>query len=189
MSLKDLTYEKHREAETQPFIKILFSGRIDPDYYATFLHNQHPIYEFLEVHAMLHGLLDGLPDIRRAQKIHADYMELWGEDRPHAPILPVVKDYLDYIKQLHETNPQALFAHIYVRHMGDLAGGQMIAKRIPGKGTMYQFEDAEALKAAIRERLTDDMADEANRCFDFAIRMFQEMMTLDMNKQMAAPNE
>lgn len=188
MSLKDLTYEKHKEAETQPFIKVLFSGRIDPRFYATFLHNQHPVYEFLEVNAMLHGLLDGLVDIRRAPKINADYLELWTEEQ-HAPTLPVVKDYLDYIKNLSETNPQALFAHIYVRHMGDLAGGQMIAKKVPGKGTMYQFEDVDSLKAAIRERLSDDMAEEANRCFDFAIRMFQEMMTLDMNKQMAAPNE
>lgn len=188
MSLKELTYEKHKEAETQPFIKVLFSGRIDPQFYATFLHNQHPVYEFLEVCAMRHGLLDGLPDVRRAPKINEDYLELWPDEN-HAPALQVVQEYLDYIKHLSDTNPQALFAHVYVRHMGDLAGGQMIAKKVPGEGRMYKFEDADALKSAIRERLSDDMADEANRCFDFAIKMFQQMMELDMNKQMAAANE
>jgi hypothetical protein len=62
--------------------------------------------------------------------------------------------------------------------MGDLAGGQMIAKRVPGSGKYYQFEDPDTLKAAIRERLSDDMADEAKLCFQFAKEFFEEMMTL-----------
>jgi heme oxygenase len=73
-------------------------------------------------------------------------------------------------------------AHIYVRHMGDLAGGQMIAKRVPGAGRLYKFEEPDALKEAIRARINDDLAEEANICFDFAIRMFKELMDLDMPK-------
>ena len=57
MSLKDLTKEHHTNAETQPFVKVLFSGNIDPKLYATYLKNQHPMYEILEVCAMPHGLL------------------------------------------------------------------------------------------------------------------------------------
>jgi len=69
-----------------------------------------------------------------------------------------------------------LFAHIYTRHMGDLSGGQMIRKRVPGEGRLYQFEDPDTLKTAIRSKLDDSMADEAKICFDFATRTFQEMM-------------
>jgi heme oxygenase len=72
--------------------------------------------------------------------------------------------------------PERLMAHIYVRHMGDLAGGQMISKKVPGAGRMYQFEDPEALKIAIRERINDDMADEAKVCFEFATQLFKEML-------------
>ena len=79
-------------------------------------------------------------------------------------------------------DPKKLLAHIYVRHFGDMAGGQMIAKRVPGSGRMYQFENADALKASIREKLTDDMADEAKVCFKFAGELFEEMMTLIPNK-------
>ena len=43
---------------------------------------------------------------------------------------------------------------------------------------MYQFTDPEALKAAIRERLTDDMAEEAKVCFQFATDTFKEMLEL-----------
>lgn len=180
MSLKELTAEKHKSAERQEFVKVLFSGKIDPFFYATFLANQHPIYEILEVCSMQHTLLRGLPDICRSKAIYSDLYELQGDNKPK--ILPVVQEYLDHIIKLSNTNPQLLFAHIYVRHMGDLFGGQMISKKVPGSGKFYQFEEPEALKAAIRERLDDSLADEANVCFDFAIKLFQQLMELDIPK-------
>ena len=69
-----------------------------------------------------------------------------------------------------------LMAHVYVRHMGDLSGGQMIAKRVPGQGRFYKFNKGhDELKEIIRTRLNDNMADEAKLCFDFATKMFQQL--------------
>ena len=63
--------------------------------------------------------------------------------------------------------------------MGDLSGGQMIAKRVPGSGRYYKFkQDDDFLKEHIRSKLNDNMADEAKVCFDFATKMFQQMMEL-----------
>lgn len=177
MSLRDLTKEAHTNAERQEFVKILFSGNINPKLYALFLKNQHPCYEILEVCAMPHGLLTGLPDIRRAPAILNDFKELWDESDGEPEILPVVKEYIDHIMSI-QNDPKKLMAHLYVRHMGDLAGGQMISKKVPGAGRMYQFEDPEALKLAIREKISDDMADEAIVCFKFATQMFKEMLEL-----------
>ncbi len=176
MSLRELTKEAHNNAERQEFVKILFSGKINPQLYAAYLKNQHPQYEILEVCSMPLGLLNGLPDIRRAPAILEDFVELHDE-KNEVPILPVVNEYIKYILSIKD-DPKRLMAHVYVRHMGDLAGGQMIAKRVPGKGKYYQFQDPEALKVAIRERIDDSMADEAKVCFEFATRFFQEMMTL-----------
>jgi heme oxygenase len=177
MSLRDLTHDAHKNAETQPFVKVLFSGKINPKLYATFLKNQHPCYEILEVCAMPHQLLHGLPDIRRAPSILADFQELWSEADGDPQMLPTTDQYIKYILSIKD-QPERLMAHIYVRHMGDLAGGQMIAKRVPGSGRMYQFENPDALKAAIRERINDDMAEEAKVCFQFAADMFKDMMEL-----------
>jgi heme oxygenase len=178
MSLKDLVWDAHKKAETQPFVKILFSGKINPKLYATFLKNQHPCYEILEVCAMPLQVLHGLPDVRRAPAILEDFIELWGADNTDEPqMLPVVDAYIKHILSIRD-DPKKLMAHLYVRHMGDLAGGQMISKRVPGSGKLYQFQDPEALKTAIRERLSDDMADEAIVCFGFAEQMFKEMMEL-----------
>jgi heme oxygenase len=178
MSLRDLTKEAHTNAERQEFVKILFSGKIDPKLYATFLKNQHPCYELLEVCSMANGLLTGLPDIRRSPYILSDFMELWGADNTDAPrTCPTVQRYLDHIMSI-KNDPKKLMAHLYVRHMGDLAGGQMIAKKVPGNGRMYQFEKSEELKTAIRAKISDDMADEATICFEFATDLFKDMLEI-----------
>jgi heme oxygenase len=176
MSLKELTHEAHKAAETQPFVKILFSGKINPKLYATYLKNQHPCYEILEVCAMPHRLL-GSEDARRAPAILTDFTELWNTEDGDPEIMPATEAYIKYILSIKD-DPKKLMAHIYVRHMGDLAGGQMIAKRVPGSGKYYQFKDPEALKADIRSKIDDSMADEAKVCFKFAEDLFKDMMEI-----------
>lgn len=174
MSLKDLTWEEHRNAETRPFVKVLFSGNVDPQLYATYLYNQFPMYEILEVCTMPHAVLNDVPGILRSKAIRADFEELWkGEENP--PLCPVVNEYIKHIIGIKD-DPNKLLAHIYVRHMGDLAGGQMIAKRVPGSGKYYQFDNVDDLKTKIRAKVSDDMVDEAKLCFRFAARLFEEMM-------------
>ena len=172
-NLKELTWEHHKNAERQEFVKELMSGKITNERYATLLFNLHPQYNILETFARLYDLLD----TRRAPAIHADYHELWNESEgAYTPTaLPVVKEYMDHIVSIGQ-DPEKLMAHIYVRHMGDLSGGQMISKKVPGAGTMYQFEDdVNVLKDKIRVRLDDSMAEEAKIAFDFATKLFQQM--------------
>lgn len=177
MSLKDLTHEQHRRAETRPFVKVLFSGNIDPKIYATYLYNQFPMYELLEVCAMPHGIFSDIPEILRSKAIREDFEELWTDKDKSPELCKVTKEYLDHIMSIKD-DPKKLMAHVYVRHMGDLAGGQMIAKRVPGSGKYYQFEgDLDEIKSKVRAKLDDSLADEAKVCFDFAARLFEEMMS------------
>lgn len=182
-TLKDLTAEKHKEAESHPFVKILFSGEIEPQFYATYLYNLHTHYNHIEVYSAMHYLTKDLPsEWRRADLINEDYKELWNNPDSTPKLLESTTPYMDHIRLLDQINPNEILAHLYVRHMGDLAGGQMIAKKVPGSGRMYKFNDPNTLKAKIRDLVTVEHADEANRCFDFAIKMFSDMMKLDMPK-------
>ena len=174
MSLKELTYEHHRNAERQKFVKTLMGGNIPPKVYAEFLYNQYVAYNILEVCAMAEGVLNDLPDVRRAPKILEDFQELWGKDAAPPKPKPSIQKYVDHIMSIKE-DPEKLMAHIYTRHMGDLSGGQMIKKRIPGEGRLYMFEDPDNLKTAIRSKLNDNMAEEAKVCFTFATELFKEM--------------
>ena len=70
-----------------------------------------------------------------------------------------------------------MYAHVYVRYLGDLKGGQMIAKRIPGSGEYYKFENPEKLESFIRSQLSenDNFVNECNKCFDSAIHLFNDL--------------
>ena len=177
-NLKELTWEHHQNAERQEFVKVLMSGNIDPKVYAIYLWNQFPMYEILEVMAMGHGLFNDFPKVLRSKAIMEDFRELWPENEKPPQHAMSTKKYLKHMRDLME-QPDKLMAHIYVRHMGDLSGGQMIKKRVPGACTMYEFDgDVIELKNEIRSRCKDSMAQEAKMCFEFAIKQFNEMSKL-----------
>ena len=175
-NLKELTWEHHQNAERQEFVKVLMSGNIDPKIYATYLWNQFPQYEILEVMAMGHGLLSGVPGVLRSKAIMEDFRELWPQDEKPPQHTMATKKYLTHMRTIMN-DPDKLMAHIYVRHMGDLSGGQMIKKKVPGSGKFYQFEgDIKEIKETIRAKTNDSMADEAKICFDYATELFKDMM-------------
>ena len=177
-NLKELTWEHHKDAERQEFVKVLMSGNIHPKFYATFLWNQHMKYDLLEALVSVTGLLIDIPGIWRKQSIYDDFVELWSyEEQP--VILESTKKYVEHMRTII-ANPDALMAHVYVMHMGDLSGGQMIAKKVPGAGRLYQFEgDISQIKEQIRSKTHDGMADEARKCFSFATETFKELMELE----------
>ena len=155
------------------------SKKINPKFYATYLWNQHKKYDLLEAMAGAQGLMNDLPHLRRKLAIEADFLELWDEDNP-PQLVASTQEYIMHMRTIMH-DPDKLMAHIYVLHMGDLSGGQMIRKRVPGEGKMYQFEgDTAALKDSIRAKTTDDMAEEAQYVFASATNLFKELMEIDI---------
>jgi len=172
--LKELTWENHQNAERMVVARKLLKGMPAPEYHK-FIYNQYVQYEALEVAARAAGVLEGIEGICRAPGMLADMEELeeeFGIERDESVLCPVVQEYVDYVNNLEG---EGLIAHIYVRHFGELHGGQMIKKRAPGSGKMYDFVEPRALIKETRTRLHDGMADEANRCFEFAMQLFKEL--------------
>jgi heme oxygenase len=187
-NLKELTWEHHKNAERQDFVKVLMSGKIHPEFYATYLWNQHKKYDLLEAMAGALGLLDDLPDIRRKQRIEQDFLELWNRNQP-PPLVSSTQDYIGHLKDIM-TDRSALMAHIYVLHMGDLSGGQMIAKKVPGSGKMYEFNtDKAALKETIRSKTNDATVDEAKFMFESSTKLFKELMELEGIEHYLEPSD
>lgn len=168
MALRDAIKDRHDKAEKHRFVVLLLSGQLPQEAYAEYLFNQAMCYFALEEAADKHGLLNDIPGIRRASLIEQDAEELDRNARIHES----TRDYIQYVGTLP---PQSLWAHIYARHFADMYGGQMIKKVAPGSGRMYEFDDRSGLIAKVREKLSDDLADEANRVLDFALRLFDEV--------------
>jgi heme oxygenase len=187
-NLKELTKEQHTNAERQAFVKVIISGKINPELYATYLWNQHKKYDLLEALAGAQGLLSDLPDIRRKLKIEEDFAELWTKD-VQPTIVPSTIEYINHMRNIM-TDADALMAHMYVLHMGDLSGGQMIAKMVPGQGRMYQFNtDKDKLKELIRAKTKDSMAEEAKYVFESSTKLFQELMELDIEHYLESSDQ
>lgn len=177
MSLRDITKDLHTDAERTLFAKKLVTGALSTEEYANYLWQMVLVYNGIEVAANSQGMLKNLPDIERAHKIYQDCIELVGPNH-QLRWLPVTIDYYQYLLALNYSDRKHLIkAHLYCRHMGDLFGGQMIAKKVPGQGRFYQFKDSEALKAAIRAELTDDLGDEARVAFEWAIKLMKALNT------------
>lgn len=178
MSLREITKDLHTDAERTLFAKKLITGSFTPEEYANYLWQMVLVYNGIEVAANSQGMLKNLPDIERAHKIYLDCIELVGVYH-NLKWLPETIDYYKYLLELNY-NPERkhlIKAHLYCRHMGDLFGGQIIAKKCPGQGRFYQFKDAENLKTAIRAELTDDLGDEARVAFEWAIKLMKALTT------------
>lgn len=186
MNLKELTAENHRSAERKEFAKILLSGKIDPFLYYKYLVNQSQNYIVLEQALRELAFPEEFRSIFRAQKIVDDMQELeelYGFTYSEY-IAKSTQEYAGHIeKLLMDEDVDGIIAHLYVRHFGDMYGGAIIAKRIPGSGTMYEFDNKEEMKQNVRLLLNDSMADEANKCFSFAIRLFEELVHEEQSRR------
>jgi heme oxygenase len=172
--LRDITNDKHREVENLPFIQKLLNGQLTKDEYVFYLFELKYIYATIEDLNGSLGLLDDLTDIERTSKIEEDLHELAPDY--NRQLLSSTKEYFNYLLDLyHSENRNLLFAHVYVRHMGDLYGGKLIARTVPGEGRAYQFEDRPALIKEFNKKLHIELGDEANRAFDWFIQIFGEM--------------
>jgi heme oxygenase len=171
MSLKELTQERHKAAETTRFMKAVFDHALPMNVWIDYTYQKYAWYKAIEVRAQSLGLLDNLPGIERADLILADYKEMIKDSEVRHHLNLITTDYCDYIKDL--TEPKDILAHLYTWHMGDMFGGQMIKKIIDAPHSHLEFENAKDLMFVLRGMLDDSMGDEANRAFDWAINILE----------------
>ena len=177
MSLRELTKQNHSNAERSWFAGRMFSGEITNPEYAIYLKQQYESYKALE-NRFENISLDSkvkFPDerIKRSENIYQDLIEM----DPNGDSLPILSSTSSYCSYIQKCPEDLLYAHVYVRYLGDLKGGQMIAKRVPGQGLYYKFKSPEDLEIAIRSKLREDelFVEECKNCFTFATNSFNDL--------------
>ena len=184
--IKDLTWEYHKNAERQDFVRLLLSGNIDEKLYATYLYNQLICYGKLEEYCLESSLFHDTLNLPRAPHIFYDYRALWT-DIGNPPVqTESTKAYVEHLETIRGEN-EKLYAHVYVRHLGDLSGGQMIMRKTPGPNRYYIFKHGEIkeYKRIVKERVESylnlyevNVLPEAIFCFESATKLFKEMYDL-----------
>ena len=191
--IKELTWEYHKNAERQQFVKLLLSGTIDEKLYATYLYNQLKCYSKLEQYCLESSLFLDTLNLPRAEHIFYDYRALWGDIGTPPIETESTKAYVKHLDTIRGEN-EKLYAHVYVRHLGDLSGGQMIKRKTPGPNRYYIFKHGEAkeYKRIVKERVESylnlyevNVLPEAIFCFESATKLFKEMYDLGKTNQVA----
>ena len=94
-TLKEQTHEKHKEAETQSFIKEIFQKRVDKNKYAEYLYQLYLIYHAMEnIAGPKLGTYEGIPGLYRSKAIFEDFQELAVPDKTYT----IKESTLKYIK-------------------------------------------------------------------------------------------
>jgi heme oxygenase len=166
MSLKEITKDKHTEAEHTPFMSAVFKKSMPVEIWADYTYNKMLWYGAIETKARAEGLLDDLKGIDRAYALYQDAKEMTGGQFPKFRQAAI-----DYHRYILDLEPGKVAAHLYVWHMGDLFGGQMIKKVLPPPHRNLEFNNVDQLKETIRAKLDDSLGDEAIVAFDWAIKI------------------
>lgn len=172
MSLKDLTLEKHKAAESTRFMQAVIQNQLPAEVWADWCYQRHLVYTTLEGIAGSLGLLSDLPGIQRAFLLYKDYHA--RTNRSTGTYTQTALRYQHYLLSI-DKDADLILAHVYTWHMGDLYGGQMIKRIIPGPHYSLEFVDKDKLLVNLRGKLHDGLAKEANKAFDFAIGIMDEV--------------
>jgi heme oxygenase len=136
--LRTATHELHAEVERAGVMRQLLRGQIDAAGYCALLRNLHAVYAALEAGLRRHATHPALVPVAKAVLFRGAALER-DLDRLHGPgwaddiaLVPAAADYAERLRTLAADAPALLAAHAYVRYLGDLSGGQTLARLIAG---------------------------------------------------------
>jgi len=199
--LKSETRELHRAAERSAFMSALLRGRLERGAYALLLRSLHEIYAALEAGLDAHAGHPQLarvwcPALARSAALERDLCglagRLWSSE---LDVQPAARQHALHLQRLSREAPAALLGHAYVRYLGDLSGGQLIAPiverslQLPAGDATRFYDFGGAALAAQRARdfrdglaaiddrgpLADALVAEARLAFDLHLRLFDEL--------------
>jgi len=194
--LRNATMDRHRHAETRPFIGALMDGELSLGDYTRYLAQYAWVYEALESrHASDDPAFLRDERLARFPSITADLDALGAGDwRRSHPALPATADYTARLRELTTGRMPEYLAHHYTRYLGDLSGGQAIGAMIarhygasPEQLAFFRFEGIErpvvykrdyraALDALeLDETQREAAIAEARRAFDHNAAVFDEL--------------
>lgn len=164
--LREYVKENHRIAESTAFMNAVFARKLPLNLWYDFQYQKSLFYKIIEDTASAGGYMSDIRDISRNFLLYQESAEQNFVYRKET-----IEYYL-YIKNL-PLGDRRILAHLYVWHMGDMYGGQMIKKVLGIDSPSLTFENREALIQKLENKLDIDLIDEANVAFVWAHKILQ----------------
>lgn len=199
--LREGTKKSHTMAENVGFVKCFLKGVVEKKSYRKLVTNLYYVYSAMEEE--MEKLQDNpvlskvyFPELNRQKSLEQDLHYYYGPNwKKEISLSDAGKAYVARIREIANSRPELLLAHLYTRYLGDLSGGQILKKiaqkamgLTDGEGTaFYEFADIpdeKAFKTKYREAMdnlpidqqtAEDIVDEANAAFSMNMKLFQEL--------------
>jgi heme oxygenase len=140
MGLKEATAEKHRKAERMSFNVLMINGKLTRPQYEWYLQAQYEIFSAIEDNFELPH-----PALARKEAVKVDIdsvgMVAIAGKAPQSVFFPISTKATEYAEYLKGLTQEEVEPHIYLHYLALMFGGQMIKKKVPGNGAMYEFGD------------------------------------------------
>ncbi len=168
-ALRAATWTDHQRAEDTAYLRPLVSGGVDRHGYAEMVAQHRYAYVVLEEAAqvMRDDPVAGVfvtPALDRVPALERDLAALLGPEwSTVVSPSPATQRYCDRLQEVCFGWPGGFVAHHYTRYLGDLSGGQFLARSVerwlgPGITAFYDFSalgDLTAFKEAYRRALDE----------------------------------
>ncbi|MEV7974079.1 biliverdin-producing heme oxygenase [Cellulomonas sp. NPDC089187] len=133
--LRASTRDDHQAAESMPFIDRLLAGELSAAAYADLAAQLVPVYQALEeVGDQLStdpiGASIVFEELRRTPSLAADLAALVGPEWADRPDMAAHPATTTYVARIRSGGLPGYVAHAYTRYLGDLSGGQVIARMV-----------------------------------------------------------
>ncbi|CAO3648638.1 unnamed protein product [Cunninghamella echinulata] len=213
----------HKAAENSKFTRRFLKGDITIDEYSQYILSLYFVYKKME--ELLEKYQEDpaiemiyFPDeLNREQALLKDLEYFYGKEDLETIIqpdsmTPAVKQYVQAMENACKINPALMVSHSYARYLGDLSGGQILAKRLKKHilhlektdgtwdsnsglsfyyfnniGNQNEFKNMyrqQLDEAPVTEHLKNLIVEEAVRCFELNIALFDEIQNLSDNNQL-----
>ncbi len=159
--IREATAQHHRAVESGPFIARFVRGQITLPEFQAMQAKLYFVYRAMEGeitrhkdHPLVRPFTS--PVLLREGSLEQDLAFLFGPDWADSlEPTPAVSAYVERIRSVGDHEPEVLLGHIYTRYLGDLSGGQVLArvvrKALSLEGSIgtrfYEFDDIEDIQA------------------------------------------
>lgn len=201
--LRQATAPAHAAVESSGFVVRLLDGSLTPQAVADLLAQQWVIYEALEQaldacdHPALTPFVD--PDLARRPALESDmryhFGPAWRDGLGgEVPVTAAAWAYAEHLRGVGSHDGACLLGHHYVRYLGDLSGGQVVARLVARHYgvaeaglSFYRFSNVgptKPYKDTYRSRLDhvdlsvqdqQTVIDHAAKAFELSRRVFDDL--------------
>lgn len=172
IKLRDAIREIHDSTQNHPVADLLMSGNLPKDIYIDIVYNYLRCYKALEDEADKVGIFEGIEGIKRAELMQQELDSITDASTVYTPY-PSTIAYEKYVENIGDKS--LLLAHIYIRHLSLMSGGQLMRDIVPSQGIMFRFKHIDDLREGLRAKLHVGLIEEAKRSFLQVDDLFNEL--------------